>query len=98
MQNVFLQNFQPSRLFNMTLQHRTSSTFKISRQEVKSIFRFFPVAAAWNTDRSCVFISRLTAFYENVVFLSDNFCCYDISLFTLAISDREECLDVSTDN
>ena len=98
MQNVFFQNFQPSRLFNMTLQHRTSTTFKISRQQVKSILCFFPMAATRYFDRSCVFIIRLAAFYENVILLSDNFGGYDISLFTSAISDREEGLDVSTDN
>ena len=73
----------------MTLQHRTSTTFKISRQQVKSILRFFPVAAARYFDGSSVFIICLAAFYENVILLSDNFGGYDISLFTLAISDGD---------
>ena len=56
------------------------------------------MAAARNIDRGSVFVIRFAAFYENVVLLSDHLCGYDISLFSLAISDRKECLDVSTDN
>ena len=56
------------------------------------------MATAGNIDGSGVFIIRFAAFYENVVLLSDKFCGYDVSLFTLAVSDRKETLDVSTDN
>lgn len=56
------------------------------------------MASTRNFDGSGVFVIRFAAFYENVIFLSDDFGRYDISLFALAISDREEGLDVSTDN
>lgn len=56
------------------------------------------MAAARDFDRSGVFIIWLAAFYKNIVLLSDNFGGYDISLLTLAISDRKEGLDISTDN